>query len=503
MIKRKEILFSAIIFLLSGCNQYNLENSIAVNRFPLIFPDYIEITIPPNIAPLNFQINEKGEAFFVRISGKIGKPIAIKSKKQSIYIDINEWHRILENNKGNDVLIEIYVKNEKNQWQKFNGFKNKIASEKIENFLAYRLINTGYVLWKKMGIYQRNLENFDEYPIFLNSSSDEGCVNCHSFCKRYPQKMILHLRSIHPGTILINENQARLINTKTKFTMSPCVYPSWHPDGKLIAFSVNIIGQNFSTSDSNRIEVSDKASDIVIYDLTTNTITTSPKISTKNRENLPEWSPDGKWLYFISAPEAKNDYERIYAKYDLMRISYNAKTNIWGDVETVLSSKKTGLSISFPKISPDGRFLMFCMSDHGYFTIYHSGTDLYLMDLNTREYHKMAMNSDFTESYHSWSGTNRWFVFASKRIDGLYTRPFFCYINENGEVAKPFVMPQKEPIFYNTFLKNYNIPELISGKVTQSPLKLRNLAYTDPLKANFDTTVDVDALSGATWLQKK
>ncbi|HAH23700.1 MAG TPA: cytochrome C biosynthesis protein, partial [Prolixibacteraceae bacterium] len=54
-----------------------------------------------------------------------------------------------------------------------------------------------------------------------------------------------------------------------------------------------------------------------------------------------------------------------------MRIPFDVEKNTWGKVDTVISSKSTGKSISFPKISPDGRYLMFTMSDHGYFTIHH------------------------------------------------------------------------------------------------------------------------------------
>ena len=80
--------------------------------------------------------------------------------------------------------------------------------------------------------------------------------------------------------------------------------------------------------------------------------------------------------------------------------------------------------------------------------------------------HRMdEVNSDDVESYHSWSSNSRWLVFSSRRIDGLYTRPYLVHIDENGKTGKPFVLPQEDPDFYSRFMFSYNIPEFVKGKV--------------------------------------
>ena len=68
-------------------------------------------------------------------------------------------------------------------------------------------------------------------------------------------------------------------------------------------------------------------------------------------------------------------------KYDLVRISYDIGQDKWGEPETVLSSKDTGLSIAMPRVSPDGRWLLFCMCEYGYFPTWQQSSDLYIMDL--------------------------------------------------------------------------------------------------------------------------
>lgn len=459
------------------------------DRYPVIFPDYNGIVMPPNIAPLNFAIKEKGNAYVVKIAAKGEKPITIEASNGIIDIPLNEWHDLLQKAKGKEISMEVYVKENDGKWLKYKTITNKVSEENIDNHLVYRLINTGYVMWSAIGIYQRNLENFEESTVIDNKSISNTCINCHSFAKNSPKNMMVHVRSTHAGTILYHDGKIKKINTRTNHTLSAGAYPNWHPDGKHIAMSVNNISQRFFSKDI-RIEVSDAASDLIVYDVENNTISTCKQVSTNWRENLPVWSADGKYLYFISAPPV-TDYESQYkAKYELMRIPYDVQSNRWGIVDTLISSRETGKSISFPKISPDGRYLMFTLSEYGYFTIHHPDADIYLLDLQSGKYEKMNINSARTDSYHCWSSTGRWFVFSSKRMDGLFTRPFFCYFDKNGKVSKPFVLPQRDPLFYDNFLKNYNIPELIDGAVEPSPFDLRDVIMGEPHPVKLNEKVD-------------
>ena len=503
---KKYIILSFIIaallvvaFLLIPPTNRGIKALSECSRPPLISPDYSESVIPPNIAPLNFTIKEKGNKYYVRIYSRHGDTIAICSKDQRIMIPLRKWEKLLRQNRGQNLYFDVLAREAKGKWKKFRTISNKIAEEEIDGYLVYRLINPGYILWDKLGIYCRNIQNFEEKVILVNDVADGDCMNCHSFCNNNSDNMMFHIRGDLDGTIIWQDGKIKKVNIASEYTMSPGTYPSWHPGGKLIAFSVNRIVQQFHATGSEKIEVYDRASDIILYDTEANMITTSPRVSKKQRESMPAWSPDGKYLYFCVAPEFNTSLLYDSVKYDLMRISYDIQNNEWGEPDTVLTAHATGMSISWPRISPDGRYLLFCMSDHGYFSIHYPGSDLYLLDIETGKYNRPDnLNSDNVESYHSWSRNGRWIVFASKRMNGLCSRPYFSYFDDNGKTHKPFVLPQKDPGFYDTYLRNYNIPEMVSTPVTINKWDLIKKVNGKALNAEFDKNVDIDALSGAT-----
>jgi hypothetical protein len=91
------------------------------------------------------------------------------------------------------------------------------------------------------------------------------------------------------------------------------------------------------------------------------------------------------------------------------------------------------------------------------------------------------VNSDQSDSWHCWSTNGRWIVFSSKRLDGLFTRPFFSYVTREGEFSKPFVLPQADPAFYESYLKTFNLPELVAGPIQVKESALAR-ALLHPLK---------------------
>lgn len=120
---------------------------------------------------------------------------------------------------------------------------------------------------------------------------------------------------------------------------------------------------------------------------------------------------------------------------------------------------------------------------HGTFPIWHRETQLQLMDLQTGEVNPLTeVNSDRSETYHSWSSNSRWFAFASKRGDGQYGRIYLAYVDAEGRVHRPFVLPQKDPEHDDLNLKSYNLPDLSQTPVTISSSQVEEM-LTEPAEA--------------------
>lgn len=470
-----------ILLLLACCVSctQTIPESKVVPDFPGLFPDYTGVTIPYNIAPLNFSLQTTHtEAYAVFTAGN--ERLQVKAKKGVFNIPPSRWKKLAKEATGKSIEVVVYAKNQ--EWIAYPPFQLFVANEPIDPYIAYRLIAPGYELWGRMGIYQRNLENYQQTPIMENRMTDNNCMNCHSFSMQNPDKMLFHMRGEYAGTYLIDGDKVEKLNTQTEQTISPLVYPSWHPSGKFVAFSVNKTEQAFHQNDRNRIEVFDSASDVVVYDTEKHEIVTSKLLAGKaSFETFPTFSPDGKTLYFCAA-EAK-EMPAAYAdvKYSLCSISFNPETRSFGtSVDTLYNAVENGKSVSFPRVSPDGNYLLYTLSGYGNFSIWHKDADLYMVNLATGLHFPLdAVNSPDVESYHSWSSNSRWIVFSSRRIDGLCTRPYFAYIPEDGNAAKPFLLPQKNTDFYSDFMKSYNIPEFVTGKVKARSRKLTTTAKED------------------------
>jgi WD40-like Beta Propeller Repeat len=454
-----------------------------VDRLPTIRPDYSGVILPPNVAPLNFVVEEEATDCFVRIGATYGAPIEVFGKARKIVIPEGSWHRLVDANRGNTLSIDVFVRTatqenaegQTNQWRQFKTIVNTIAPEEIDDYLVYRRIRPGHATWRKMGVYQRNLTSFTENVILDNGQFREGCLNCHTFCNHRTDKMLLGIRSANYGSsaIFVNDGDVKQIGTKFGYT-------SWHPTGKVAAFSVNKVRQIFHAGTREIRDVFDFDSLIAYYRTETQTVETSPALSSKDRlETYPTWSPDGKYLYFCSAPltwdnleTLPKDYDQI--RYDLVRVPYDIDSNTWGQSETLVAARETGQSALLPRISPDGRWLLLSMCDYGCFPVYRQSSDLYLIDLQASqetgryECRRLEINSNASESWHSFSSNGRWIAFSSKRLSHIFTRTYLAYLDEQGRVHKPILLPQKDPLHYDSCLWTFSVPELVTEPVRVS-----------------------------------
>lgn len=470
----KAILLAGIMAAVAGCSNsvsVPTENVVDVDSVPTINPDYTSIVLPPNIAPMNFEILNPGDCYVVELKGADG--LSLTAEGKSVRWDMDKWHEFLEKNAGKEFEMSVYVKNGVDQWKRYRAV-NTVAPDSIDPYFSYRLIEPSYTMYGLLTINQRNLTNFDESVIFNNTNNrDESrgyCINCHVPRNQYSDKKSqFHVRQFNGGTLLIDGSDVRKINLKTDSTISAGVYQAWHPTQDLIAYSVNETHQRFFLKNSQKVEVIDGASDVILYDINKREVCPVAK-NPELLETFPAWNPTGDKLYYSVAryPEG-TDANNIDMKYDSIRYDilvrdFDLNTHKFSEPDTVVFATERGRSALLPRVSPDGRYLLFCEADHGTFHIWHKDSDLFVKDLTTVEIYPLeAANSDDVDSYHSWSSNGRWIVFSSRRDDGSYTRSYITYFSPDGKASKAFVVPQEDPAYYHRLMKSYNVPEFMTG----------------------------------------
>ena len=453
----------ALLMLLTACTPtpHDVKQS---EQEAEIYPDYKDVTIPVNIAPMNFVVRGVDA-----VEVKAGD-LTVRSRGGNVQFGVGEWRALLEKNE----TIEVEVTALKDgQWTAYKRFHWYVVSDSIDSYLTYRLIEPGYSVWNRLQIKQRCVENFNEHALVDYNLQENRCMNCHTPGSQNPQLSMLYVRGKGGGAILNQNGRLRKLDIKTPDMVATSTYFQFAPSGRYIVFSANVVVPAVQASAQKRLEVYDTESDIYVADLEKNRIIHSQQLSDPDQlETFPAFSPDGKYIYYCTSPsvELPQDYKNL--QYILARIPFDETT---GTIGTQVDTLFTGRSVCHPRVSPDGERILFSVQDYGTFPIWHKEADLWMMDLRTGMVDTLqVVNSDMSDTYHSWSSNSRWFVFASKRDDALYGKPYFCYVDSKGKAYKPFCLPQQDPTFYDDCLKSFNAPEMIRGKIPFNAVDVAN-----------------------------
>jgi hypothetical protein len=173
------------------------------------------------------------------------------------------------------------------------------------------------------------------------------------------------------------------------------------------------------------------------------------------------WSPDGKYIVFAraeaKAPREKAQPRALHAldeyetqiKYDLFRIPFNDGKG--GVAEPIAGASGNGMSNNFPKVSPDGRWIVFVQCKNG--QLMRPDSQLYIVPSSGGIARRMRANTSLMNSWHSFSPNGRWLVFSSK-ARSPYTQMYLTHIDANGNDSPAILID-------NTTAANraVNIPE--------------------------------------------
>ncbi len=451
---------------------------------PRVFPDLDGVTLPPNIAPPGLRIDEPGVAWYAHLSGDRGRAVEAGGRRPVVQFPLGAWRALLAANRGGALRLSIAVRGSDGDWRRFADLACQIAPEQVDRYLVHRRLTPLYNWWNQVGLYQRDLTSYRLDEVLHGRQFDDGCVNCHTRPPGGGDGLSIGFRgaAFGNGTLVVAGGERYRLD-------QPVGYGSWHPDGQRVAWSINQVRQFFHAAGEESREVLDLGSGIAVYDLATHTFATTPALSAPDQmATYPCWSSDGAQLYYTqarlpwpagTADVPPPDFDRAW--YRLQRIAYDPGCAGFGAAEEVAPQLPQRQSYVFPRVSPDGRWLLYTRCDFGCFPIHHPESDLGLLDLRTGRERPLAINSDRADSWHCWSTNGRWIAFASKRADGLFTKVYLSYFDASGRAHKPLLVPERDPTVDDTFWYSFNTPELYATPVPASAAQLgRALRSTSP-----------------------
>ena len=434
------------------------------DRTAPVFPDYREVTVPCNIAPLNFYYTDPASSRFVTTFSAGSVSVTIKGRE--VVWKEKDWKKLLAAAAGSSVAVTSACRSggEPVVFRWTIG----VSADPIDPYLTYRLIEPGFEVWDDLEIQERDLESFDVRILSDWRNTENKCMNCHIHSQGRGDLSMFYLRGQGGGAILNRNGTLRKLTLRDSTMISPTVYGEIHPEGRFGVFSTNVIIPAMHSYGGRRMEVYDTASDLAVADFDENRMLTFPETTREDVfETFPVFSADGRSVYYCAAAVRPLPSQVERMMYSLVRIPFDPETGTLGTpADTLWSATERGASVCHPKASPDGRWLLFTVADYGTFPINHRECDLALMDLQSGEMMSLdVVNADKSDTYHSWSSGSRWFVFASKRGDGMFGKPWFSHVDPDGTVSRPFLLPQKDPHFYDKMLRSFNVPDLGNAPV--------------------------------------
>jgi len=287
------------------------------------------------------------------------------------------------------------------------------------------------------------------------------CANCHSFSRDGktmgmdmdgPQndKGLYAIVPVQPQMTINtsdmvnwNPSQDRQVSLNRVGFMSQV-----SPDGKYVVTTVNTADR---APQNNYYVVNFKDYRFLQVFYPTRGILAGYNRDTGRREPLPGaadpryvqadgvWSRDGSYLVFARAeakepypPDGKmaayaNDPAEVQIQYDLYRVPFNGGEG--GQPEAIAGASGNGMSNTFPKISPDGRWIVFVECRNA--QLMRPDSQLYIVPAQGGQARRMRCNTPLMNSWHSFSPNGRWLVFSSK-ARSPYTQMYLTHIDEQG-----------------------------------------------------------------------
>ena len=431
--------------------------------------------------------------------------------------DIEQWHKLLKKSRNGFIRTHITANYNNNPDSSvlFPPLLWFVSNDSIDPYIIYRTSIFEDASYNHIVIEQKNLENFETKPLLDNFMMNRNCMNCHATEGNNINNFLVHLRGTLTGTLLAKDGELIKIKVPEGYPGLRLVYPSWHKGGDFVAFSTNqVYSKHFSTPRRKGIVTVDTVGDIVILDTKTLELFSCDELLSDEYDDVfPCFSADGRSLFFCRTPARgtfaeqqaleqirkqnipkttdslffrdKKDLPAYLSLFDdqieesnalradLMQIDFNPETREFSNLRTVARFSVMNMSATMPFASPDGKYLIISVLPTTTFSVQVMG-DLYKIYLDDSTHSGLVpadvecgyriepiknLNTEGSETFHTFSHNGRWMVFASNRETFGVPEIYISHISD-GNFSKPFILPQQSTNFYERNLRAFLFPFL-------------------------------------------
>ena len=298
-------LLLSVLLALPGCGRVDSATAVDGSEGPLvIYPDYKYVTIPANIAPINFRYAMDGVRN-ARTTFTLGDR-SVTLKGTEVEWNLKKWKAFVDGSEGK--VISVTAEAVVNGKPVTDSWSVYVSEDAIDGWLTYRLIEPSYQMYHEISIMERCIENFDETTICDWKHTDNACMNCHVHGQSRGDYSLYYIRGPKGGSILNQNGKLRKLSLKADGMLSATVYGELHPGGRFGVFSTNIILPSFHAESVARMEVYDSASDLTVADFENNKMINVPYLARADKfETFPCFSADGQSVFYCVAGSWKSN----------------------------------------------------------------------------------------------------------------------------------------------------------------------------------------------------
>ena len=115
--------------LCAGCTS-RPTHAERVDALPKIYPDYAGVTIPAEIAPLNFCFTGGSyTSLFLSVEGSKGGTLTAAGR--DLDMDLDEWHALTRRNRGGRLTFTLFVK-ASGAWRQYRPFEVEVSPDSLD-----------------------------------------------------------------------------------------------------------------------------------------------------------------------------------------------------------------------------------------------------------------------------------------------------------------------------------------------------------------------------------